>query len=195
MTSDRLQQCGSRYVPGILSFFSNPVEGSWWRHEGLGNDPSNPFQSARAQCRSETSHWLSTTCATPHYTALGTCWLKWIWRMRRRQAPLVKGIHIGWHCLCHCPGLILIRTDRSDIYRVKVALGERGFTERQMLRSSYMMCHAVPRDCYPKLQWLNLCFWCPAIQCDCHECLTSWPEVGNHKGVLQTGSMYISACR
>jgi len=39
MTSGGPQQFGSRYVSGVLSAFSNPVEGCWWRHEEHGNDP------------------------------------------------------------------------------------------------------------------------------------------------------------
>jgi len=36
-TSDRLQQCGSGYVPPVTSpYFPIPC---WWRREGLGNDP------------------------------------------------------------------------------------------------------------------------------------------------------------
>jgi len=39
MASGRPRHYGSRCVPGVLSAFSNPVEGCLWRHEGHGDDP------------------------------------------------------------------------------------------------------------------------------------------------------------
>jgi len=141
MTSEQLQQFWSRYVPDVLSVFSNPVEGCGWRHEGLGNDPFSCqnalYDQTSEQMASETPHF----CAGHVLTVMDF--------EDAMQAPLVKGIHLGSHCLCLCS----IQKDSQDIHRLKAKHGGHGYTRAPDV--AIQLCRAVPCDCYPSNQ---LCF-------------------------------------
>jgi len=121
MWSDRPQQFGSRYVPGVLSAFSNPMEGCWWRHEGLSNNPFPGQHALYDQTSEADGNGWSRTEVDNLWDASLLCWTRAMDTEYAKQAQLVKGIHRVWQGGC----LWLLRGnvgDNSTYYWMDISL-------------------------------------------------------------------------
>jgi len=92
--------CGSRYVSDILSISSHPVEGYWWRHEGLSNDPfSGPAGAMSPSKRSLRERMTSDIGGQPVQrltSALDTCWVCWMKWIGGCNAGTIGQRHPPW---------------------------------------------------------------------------------------------------
>jgi len=158
MASGRPQQCRSRCAPGVLSFFSNPVllMAAWRARQGSISRPARAIWPNKWSRREWMVSDRGGTCAMPR-SCVGHMLTVIDTEDDAGPIGLKPKVNLGWHCLCHCPGLCSIQKDRLDIYRVKAKIGGHRYTGAPDI--AIQLCHTVPRDCYLSDQL----FFTPAI--------------------------------